>query len=210
MLTTRLRAIFGCAASMAVGLSLATAARADQNLNCDAYAAAAVAQQNENLALGCGFTGGAWSTDYQGHRAWCLRPEVQMADVTREDRARADWLGLCGQKQAACADYAALAVEQNRMNRRWRCGFTGGRWSDDATGHRAWCMTADVDQASGESKARETALGGCAVKGASDDASLAQTDLQNMQQRQQQILQMMRNVSKAMHDAAMGTVRKMQ
>lgn len=133
-----------------------------------------------------------------------------MADVTREDRARADWLGLCGQKQAACADYAALAVEQNTMNRRWRCGFTGGRWSDDATGHRAWCLTADVDQASGESKARETALGGCAVKGASDDASLAQANLQNMQQKQQQILQMMRNVSKAMHDAAMSTVREMQ
>lgn len=40
-----------------------------------------------------------------------------------------------------------------------------------------------------------------------DDAQLQNVELQNQLQRQQQLLQMMSNMSKAMHDAAMGIVR---
>ena len=41
-----------------------------------------------------------------------------------------------------------------------------------------------------------------------DDAQLANIDLQNMLQRQQQTLQLMSNVSKMLHDTAMAIVRK--
>lgn len=41
-----------------------------------------------------------------------------------------------------------------------------------------------------------------------DDAQLANVDLQNMLQKQQQILQMMSNISKASHDTAMSIIRK--
>jgi hypothetical protein len=41
-----------------------------------------------------------------------------------------------------------------------------------------------------------------------DDAQLANVDLQNMLQKQQQLLQMMSNVSKELHDAAMAVIRK--
>ena len=42
-----------------------------------------------------------------------------------------------------------------------------------------------------------------------DDAQLANVDLQNMLQKQQQTLQMMSNISKALHDTAMSVIRKM-
>ena len=210
MIAIRSHMIAGCAALVAAGLILSVEARADQNLNCDAYAAAAVAQQNENLALRCGFAGGAWSANYEGHRAWCLLPGVAMANLTHEDRARGDGLKLCKQKQAACADYAALAIEQNRSNKRFNCGLAGGRWSDEATGHRDWCMTANVTQTTNESSARQAALLTCTAKKVGDDAQLADIDLQNMQQKQQQVLQAISNISKAMHESAMGVIRKMQ
>lgn len=42
-----------------------------------------------------------------------------------------------------------------------------------------------------------------------DDAQLANTDLQNALQQQQQTLQMMSNISKMLHDTAMAVIRKM-
>lgn len=41
-----------------------------------------------------------------------------------------------------------------------------------------------------------------------DDAQLANMDLQNALQKQQQTLQLMSNVSKMMHDTAIGVIRK--
>jgi len=41
-----------------------------------------------------------------------------------------------------------------------------------------------------------------------DDAQLANVDLQNMLQKQQQTLQMLSNISKMLHDTAMATIRK--
>ena len=42
-----------------------------------------------------------------------------------------------------------------------------------------------------------------------DDAQLANIDLQNALQKQQQTLQMMSNISKMLHDTAMAVIRKM-
>ncbi|MDQ2986274.1 MAG: hypothetical protein M3R13_06070 [Armatimonadota bacterium] len=42
-----------------------------------------------------------------------------------------------------------------------------------------------------------------------DDAQLANVDLQNILQKQQQTLQMMSNISKMLHDTAMSVIRKM-
>ena len=41
-----------------------------------------------------------------------------------------------------------------------------------------------------------------------DDAQLANVDLQNVLQTQQQTIQMMSNISKTMHDTAMAVIRK--
>jgi hypothetical protein len=42
-----------------------------------------------------------------------------------------------------------------------------------------------------------------------DDAQLANVDLQNTLQKQQQTLQTLSNISKALHDTAMAVIRKM-
>jgi hypothetical protein len=41
-----------------------------------------------------------------------------------------------------------------------------------------------------------------------DDAQMANVDLQNMLQKQQQTLQMMSNISKMLHDTALAVIRK--
>ena len=41
-----------------------------------------------------------------------------------------------------------------------------------------------------------------------DDAALANVDLQNMLQKQQQTMQMMSSISKMLHDTAMAVIRK--
>jgi hypothetical protein len=41
-----------------------------------------------------------------------------------------------------------------------------------------------------------------------DDSQLADIDLQNILQKQQQTLQMMSNISKLVHDTAMSVIRK--
>ena len=50
---------------------------------------------------------------------------------------------------------------------------------------------------------------GEAMKEVGDDAQLANMDLQNMLQKQQQTLQMMSNISKMLSDTAMAIIRKM-
>ena len=46
------------------------------------------------------------------------------------------------------------------------------------------------------------------LNGVGDDAQLANVDLQNMLQKQQQTLQMLSNISKMLHDTAMAVIRK--
>ena len=47
------------------------------------------------------------------------------------------------------------------------------------------------------------------LNGVGDDAQLANVDLQNVLQKQQQMLQMMSNISKMLHDTSMAVIRKM-
>jgi hypothetical protein len=47
------------------------------------------------------------------------------------------------------------------------------------------------------------------LNGMGDDAQLANVDLQNVLQKQQQMLQMMSNISKMLHDTSMAVIRKM-
>jgi hypothetical protein len=57
--------------------------------------------------------------------------------------------------------------------------------------------------------ANEIARANEALRTIGDDAQLANIDLQNTLQRQQQTMQMMSNVSRMMHDTAMSVIRKM-
>ncbi len=148
-------------------------ALADPDLNCDAYAQAAVSQQAENLQRNCGFTGKGWSSDFIGHRNWCLTPGVGIMAVSQEDHRRAEQLKTCQATKLIkpiilkdCNTYAQKAVDQQAANLQNKCGFAGGGWSTEFVKHRDWCASAHVtpEMLNKETGARTVALLGCVVK----------------------------------------------
>jgi len=136
---------------------------------CDEYARTAVDQSNENRSRGCGFSGVRWSTHYNEHYNWCRR--VARGNVESERRARNDQLRSCRSSGggsgslARCRNYAREAVEQNRKNLSYGCGFTGGRWHSNENRHYNWCRSATVGQANNESRARNDQLRSCRSSG---------------------------------------------
>ncbi|HML44460.1 MAG: hypothetical protein JNN24_10425 [Hyphomicrobium zavarzinii] len=68
MLTPRLSAA-ACLTALVGVAGLASGASAQAN--CDTYGKLAIQQQQENVALKCGFTGPEWSPDLKAHVAWC-------------------------------------------------------------------------------------------------------------------------------------------
>jgi hypothetical protein len=65
--------------------------------NCDWYAQTALKQQQENERLQCGFTGPAWTSDLQGHQAWC--GNVAPDQMKSEAQAREAQIKACAEKQ---------------------------------------------------------------------------------------------------------------
>lgn len=152
----------------ALGLSLFTvspdsAALAGQHLNCNAYAGAAVAQNQQNIAQNCGFTGGRWSSDFNGHFNWCKG--ANMAALTGEDRARQAMLQQCAAKpaqdQQACQAYAQEAVAQQKGNKSRSCGLKGAGWSENYATHFNWCLKANQGARNAAQNARNQQLAGC-------------------------------------------------
>jgi hypothetical protein len=143
----------------------ASPALADANLNCDAYAGMAVADNEQNKNFACGFSGPAWSSDFNGHRAWCLQDATKMANLTAEDKARKAALAQCAKKpaqaQQACQGYAQQAVNQAKEATAMKCGFSGGRWVADYAAHFSFCLSANEGARAGEAKARTDQLFGC-------------------------------------------------
>jgi hypothetical protein len=147
-----------------IGSVVFSTGRADQNLNCDAYAASAVEQQQRNGSMACLLTGTGWSADFDAHRAWCLLPEVRMADLTREQNARESALQECIQRDITCGQYAIQAREHNQLNIGLGCGFSGELWSNDVNAHRAWCMKANPATVRAQTTTRSFRLQECRAK----------------------------------------------
>ena len=132
---------------------------------CVAYAERAVGQYRESHSLGCGYSGGRWSNDYQGHYDWCLGATQQATD--NEDKARMDGLEACRAKMSRkgfCEQYATTAIDQFHQSQGMGCGFGGDRWSDDYQGHYNWCMGVNDQDAAGETTARENGLIQCSER----------------------------------------------
>lgn len=60
---------------------------------CQSYAGGAVAAMNEYSRLGCGPATNRWSTNFEGHRAWCLN--VRKSTQEDEDAKRDRQLNAC-------------------------------------------------------------------------------------------------------------------
>lgn len=159
-----------------IGLAGSSPTVANPNLNCNAYAGAAVAQQQQNTAQGCGFGGGRWSADFNGHFQWCAAPGIEMEQLVAEDTARQNALVDCAnraiQAQQACQAYAQQAVGAADAASANACGFAGGAWSTTYAGHFNWCLTAPQSARDQETAARSNQLQGCiaAKQAAADQA----------------------------------------
>lgn len=152
-------------AALIMPLLLTTGALADANLNCDAYAGAAVAQNQQNESFKCGFSGSAWSGDFNAHRQWCLAPATKMQNLTAEDNARKQALAQCAEKpmldQAACQVFAKKAMIAADAAAKRGCGFGGNRWLVDYGAHFNWCLSASQGARDQEDQARTNQLQGC-------------------------------------------------
>ena len=161
-----------------IGMTAAGPAVADASLNCAAYGAKAAKQQKKKQKLGCGFKGIGWSANAQEHSNWCKLPQVTMGHLTQADRTRQNAIDQCKRdkrklgigaakkKKAAerdifCGQYAIKARDQNRENSTNKCGFKGGRWSDNVNGHRAWCLGVSRKTADAETAKRAGSLKEC-------------------------------------------------
>ncbi len=63
-------------------------------------------------------------------------------------------------RAAFCNQYADQAVEQNEINERRDCGFSGPRWQSNRAAHFGWCMIFPR-QAEDEQKARTDQIREC-------------------------------------------------
>jgi hypothetical protein len=158
------RVLVGIAA-LIVPLLSTTGVLAEANLNCDAYAGAAVAQSQQNEIFKCGFSGPAWSSDFNAHRQWCLAPATKMQNLTAEDNARKQALAQCAEKpkldQAACQVFAKKAMIAVEGAAKRGCGFGGNRWVVDHGAHFNWCLSASPESRDQENQARTLQLQGC-------------------------------------------------
>ena len=60
---------------------------------CDSYAQKAVAAQAQNVSDQCGYTGGRWSANYNGHKNWCMG--ASDAAIASEEHKRGVGLSQC-------------------------------------------------------------------------------------------------------------------
>lgn len=143
-----------------------TVAQAGPQHNCDNYASFAVTDAFAAKDKGCGFQGSRWSTNFQKHRAWCIKQGVTMAMLTTEDRARKKALSGCNAtggkpSPAQCDQYAQGAIQQQNTNLVKKCGYTGKRWQLNYANHKNWCMGASKQAMNAEQLARYGELTKC-------------------------------------------------
>lgn len=153
-------------------------AKADTNLNCDAYAKAAIAEQQQNLQLGCGFSGPAWQDNYQAHFNWCQSPGIGITHVSGEDASRLNALAQCKQAKTktiprpadapterACNNYRDLMIGLSKENTQFKCGYTDSHFDNNPQGHFDWCWNGPTHkQVEAEFEYAETLIGQCKAK----------------------------------------------
>lgn len=97
-------------------------------------------------AMSCGYSGDAWSSDFNAHVRWCVG--VSDEEARRATESRAAWLKIC----ETCRGYAHQAVGAYfsifpKCRNLWsNPAMSTGRWSTDHKGHFQWCMSLGASQ----------------------------------------------------------------
>jgi hypothetical protein len=152
---------------------------------CRAYGADAVNAQDFNDPEGrirgaadgyewppmpCGFTGDAWSSDFNGHVRWCVG--ASDADIKRESDNREAFRQICW----TCRQYAHKAVVAywsvwDKCKGFWSNEkMSGPQWSLDHQSHLRWCLGLPAERRSLytrlASEDRATVVQACTAKAA--------------------------------------------
>lgn len=72
-------------------------------------------------------------------------------------------------KNNSCQYYVDTSLQQNALNKKHHCGFTGSRWNDDKKGQFQWCMGALERASRAETDARTKLLETCISQKAAVD-----------------------------------------
>jgi hypothetical protein len=83
------------------------------------------------------------------------------ASAQRFEFEKRDQRGNVEGKRASCEVYARIAQVQADANQRYRCGFTGPRWTRDAMPHFRWCRFAPRSSVRDEQRERARDLNDC-------------------------------------------------
>jgi len=83
------------------------------------------------------------------------------ASAQRFEFEKRDQRGNVEGKRASCEVYARIAQVQAEANQKYRCGFTGARWTRDAQPHFRWCRFARRDNVREEQRERARELNSC-------------------------------------------------
>lgn len=65
----------------------------------------------------------------------------------------------------ACAAYASTAVNQQRQNLQWGCGFQGLRWHQNFSAHKVFCQSVGVQLSVIGNQDRQSDLNRCRAAG---------------------------------------------
>jgi hypothetical protein len=83
------------------------------------------------------------------------------ASAQRFEFEKRDPRGSVEGKRASCEVYARIAQIQAEANQKFRCGFTGVRWTREAMPHFRWCRFARRDNVREEQRERARDLNNC-------------------------------------------------
>jgi hypothetical protein len=134
-----------CIALAAASLLLTSGpGHAADSATCKGYVAEAVAKAQAVRRSACGYDAGdpRWGASRDAHARWCR--SASKTTVAAETAQRRGQVKLC----QVCRNYADLATTAAADNAKSNCGFTGPRWSANASDHFDWCMAMrDTDEA---------------------------------------------------------------
>ena len=163
------RAIFCFATILILVAGWSLSAYAEKN--CDIFAGDAIKQIKQAKKLGCGFTGSLWDDNYNGHKTWCLRPNISGQILIDTYFTRQRILDRCKKSKSVsggqvnitnnCKAYAQRAVKKARLNIKLRCGYKTGNYADNYNGHFNWCMQQGILKASHADKVTSLGIAKC-------------------------------------------------
>jgi hypothetical protein len=128
--------------------------------SCTAYAQQATAAQQKNLENQCGRSGDRWSSNFAGHKSWCMGAPQYAID--REAAARQYEVDRCA---GVYREYTLAALDAQRQNIDNGCNLTGSRWSLNDQDHMNWCLFAPQAAIDWETEQRKIQINSCLATG---------------------------------------------